>query len=63
MTRTVWNARRKVLAGGYSRNPKIATKEPYQNPPLPEFYCKLCDLEFRTGEWLAHHRELRHEER
>lgn len=35
----------------------------YKPPPLPEFYCKECDLEFRSGDVLAHHRELRHEER
>ena len=63
MTRTVWNARRKVLAGGYSGNPAFASKERYREPPLPEFYCKLCDLEMVTAEGLAHHFSMRHEER
>lgn len=35
----------------------------YKELPRPAFYCVQCDLEMQTAEGLAHHHELRHQER
>ena len=64
MDRKVWNQRRAVRAGGYTRNSRLGV-ETYRDLPHGPFWCSApgCGLELDTADGLAHHRELRHEER